>query len=101
MSRECSKCAIFPKYLVCLKRIFVNVKDTYHILSTKKNIFTFTKIILGRRYLEMIAPLLSVFWQKSWQCTKILKISPKGQLHMNIVTAINMGTSGSKFGQQQ
>ena len=97
MSRECSK------YLVCLKRIFVNVKDTYHILSTKKIIFTFTKIILGRRYSEMIAPLLSVFWQKklALQCTKILKISPNGQLHMNIVTAINMGTSGSKFGQQQ
>ena len=99
MSRECSK------YLVCLKRIFVNVKDTYHISSTitKKNIFTFTKIILGPRYLEMIAPLLSVFWQKklALQCTKILKISSNGQLHMNIVTAINMGTSGSKFGQQQ
>ena len=45
-------CAIISKYLRS-KSIFLNAKIL--ILSYKISIFTFMKILLERRYLEMIA----------------------------------------------
>ena len=65
MSRECSKCAIFPKYLVCLKRIFVNVKDTYHILSTyKKNYLYIYEDNFGAKVLRDDCTLIVGFLAK-------------------------------------